>query len=707
MSKLDESKKLMAISWNKKIKLYQIMKSWTYSFYVMDSKGVYKNSWEYNISKEVMTNLLSHPLFQEELNNISAKEKISKVYENLLKKLVKKDELKEINLENLFDNKKYQDIPFKEIFIDYLNNKNLVTKQEVIDRIYKITQKEFEYIWFSMLSPIVRYLWNSVKDWKNITLKEYEEKRKDLSDIIYEINVFCAVSNTKEVNSKQALMPDYTEIFDNFIQMIWYKNVSKNANNSTSLLPFVKNYSYPNDYPENCVFLSNDLTKEIILYSLYNSNRYKYIWKNVKLWVNYKKNYKLEEALSKDWANFKDWLSTIQETTQVDEFMSVFSTKVLYDLIIKDYLFIFEQIQRLTNTYFQDWKFLNSIKYFVWYSDEKVNDKQEKNQQEDLKKLKNLFLWYEVNLKLYNINPEDVKQNMKKKIIGQDFVLDKIADKLNSIKIFWKQPWRPLASMLFAGPTWVWKSEIAKLLSKEIFGTDTSLVTINLSQYQWNDAWWLANQLTGSQTWYIWSDKGGDLVNKIDEDPRRVVLFDELDKIDPNAMDIFMLLLDEWKLYNNKTWTYTDFSNSVLIFTTNFWAELSLDPSNDNLTVIEKEKIIRNEIIKKWWMKPEFLNRFKDLVLFNRITESVWKDILEYILKDKSDMSYKTAWFEFEFTQTFKDKLYKEGYSPKDWVRYIKSKVEDVINNLVNQTDIWEKTEFIFSLNEKGEYIVI
>lgn len=707
MSKLDESKKLMAISWNKKIKLYQIMKSWTYSFYVMDSKGVYKNSWEYNISKEVMTNLLSNPLFQEELNNISSKEKISKVYETLLKKLVKKDELKEINLENLFDNKKYQDIPFKEIFIDYLNNKNLVTKQEVIDRIYKITQKEFEYIWFSMLSPIVRYLWNSIKDWKNITLKEYEEKRKDLSDIIYEINVFCAVSNTKEVNSKQALMPDYTEIFDNFIQMIWYKNVSKNANNSSSLLPFVKNYSYPNDYPENCVFLSNDLTKEIVLYSLYNSNRYKYIWKNVKLWVNYKKNYKLEEALSKDWANFKDWISTIQETTQVDEFMSVFSTKVLYDLIIKDYLFIFEQIQRLTNTYFQDGKFLNSIKYFVWYSDEKVNDKQEKNQQEDLKKLKNLFLWYEVNLKLYNINPEDVKQNMRKKIIGQDFVLDKIADKLNSIKIFWKQPWRPLASMLFAGPTWVWKSEIAKLLSKEIFGTDTSLVTINLSQYQWNDAGWLANQLTGSQTWYIWSDKWWDLVNKIDEDPRRVVLFDELDKIDPNAMDIFMLLLDEWKLYNNKTWTYTDFSNSVLIFTTNFWAELSLDPSNDNLTVIEKEKIIRNEIIKRWWMKPEFLNRFKDLVLFNRITESVWKDILEYILKDKSDMSYKTAWFEFEFTQTFKDKLYKEGYSPKDWVRYIKSKVEDVINNLVNQTDIWEKTEFIFSLNEKGEYIVI
>ena len=698
---------LIAVSKNRKIKLYWLPKSDSYSFYVL-SWEKYVSSKEYNISQDNMNKLLENPNFQNELNKLDEQNEKENIYNTLFKNLIPEDvsiDLEQIDSDDLFTPHEsiYKTMAFKDLFLWYLSGHPEIKKETILKNIKTLDSISFEYITLNTFSGIIKFLFNNLLDKKEYTLSNYFKKSKELSDIIFAINKQGLSNQTNIKDWQQYLIPDYSNLFNFFLwihKIISYPETIKDIDASKDCWYYDILFSKNVKIKDNAIQIYNHVLKDIFIYKLtIASNRSESIQPWTTLWTNYTKNYNFLQAI--EWANIEEWLSWLEDTknlttSKIESFLSNIKVTMLLSWLLE----LFEKMQRITWLFFSNTEFINWVQNYLGY-----------NEQDETfpykKRINREFITYDVNLKLYNISPEKIKEKINKKILWQEEVVEKIRDKLNSVKLFWKQPWKPLAAMLFAWPTWVWKSEIAKLLAVEVFGKETSLISIPLSQYQGNDAGWLANQLTWSQTWYVWSDKGWDLVNKIDEDPRRVVLFDELDKIDASAMDFFMQLLDEWKLYNNKTWQYSDFSNAIIIFTTNFWADVALNSENDKLTLLEKEKIIRKEIIRKGWMKPEFLNRFKDLIMFNRITETVWMKMLTKILNDKSEFVYKSAGFTFEFTKTFKDKLYKISYTPEDGVRYIKKNVEDVIDNLISKEELGERTEFIFSLDENWNFIII
>lgn len=273
-----------------------------------------------------------------------------------------------------------------------------------------------------------------------------------------------------------------------------------------------------------------------------------------------------------------------------------------------------------------------------------------------------------VNLKTLS----SLSEKIKKRIIGQEKAVDAVARCLVRAKLGLRSKKRPMGNMLFLGPTGVGKTELAKVLSDEFYGSN-SLIRLDMSDFaeKHNVA-----RLVGAPPGYVGYGEGGELTTKIEATPESVVLFDEIEKAHPDVLNILLQIMEEGELTDAKGQTY-DFSKSVVILTSNLGTEIlhnaGIGFENSEISDIKVEKSLMNNLKKI--LKAELLNRFDEIIVFARLKEKDQYRVLELLINDvkKSLLSQN---IKLSVNEKVKEFLLKKGYSQEYGARALRRTLE-------------------------------
>jgi ATP-dependent Clp protease ATP-binding subunit ClpC len=277
------------------------------------------------------------------------------------------------------------------------------------------------------------------------------------------------------------------------------------------------------------------------------------------------------------------------------------------------------------------------------------------------------------------------ESNLKKQIVGQDEAIQTIVNTLKRFQCGFYNKKRPIASLMFAGPTGTGKTEVAKLLGLHYFGSENSVIRIDMSEFQ--EPFSVAS-LIGPPPGYVGFEEGGILTNKIKQNPYTVVLFDEIEKAHYKVFDILLQILEEGSLTDSMGRRYS-FSNSIVIMTSNIGfthsKHTSLGFKTDDITCLYDRSIFLEQL--KHTFRPEFLNRIDNIIPFNYLTESNIREIANNLMKSHKRNILKEKGVYIEITNKTKEKIYTEGFSEtygarplnRAIVKYIIDPVSEVI----------------------------
>ena len=282
-----------------------------------------------------------------------------------------------------------------------------------------------------------------------------------------------------------------------------------------------------------------------------------------------------------------------------------------------------------------------------------------------------------------------LKYTLNKEIIWQEQAVEEVVNAIIRNKLSPVEKNKPIGSFLFLGPSGVGKTYLAQLLAKHFFQDEKALIKINMSEYSQDMS---ANKLTGSAPGYVGYEEGGQLTEAVRKKPYSVVLFDEIEKWSPQVLNILLQILDQGYLEDNK-WRKIDFKNTIVILTSNLWAEYFTKavtrawfaPVKEEIswTIPEEKKEAIMQDVKNL-LPVELINRFDKIVFFNPVN----KDLLEKILK-KYYKDYKNLWKEKKWVnipnlkkdeiEKIVDKVYKEWAGVRGIEKYIYNDLENKI----------------------------
>ncbi|MCA0453511.1 MAG: ATP-dependent Clp protease ATP-binding subunit [Chloroflexi bacterium] len=220
-------------------------------------------------------------------------------------------------------------------------------------------------------------------------------------------------------------------------------------------------------------------------------------------------------------------------------------------------------------------------------------------------------------------------EHIKERLIGQDEAVLAVSRAIKTARVGLKDAKRPIGSFLFLGPTGVGKTELAKALAEFMFGSEDAMLPLDMSEFKDESS---LNRLIGSPSGYVDSEAGGQLTERVRQQPYIIVLFDEVEKAHPRIMDILLQVIEEGRLTDGRGNT-TQFSETVIILTSNLGAE--------HLAVPVITEDIREEAMEevRTWFRPEFLNRLDEVIMFNALSPEVLHDILVLLLKKERKMA--------------------------------------------------------------------
>ena len=219
---------------------------------------------------------------------------------------------------------------------------------------------------------------------------------------------------------------------------------------------------------------------------------------------------------------------------------------------------------------------------------------------------------------------------------------------------------RPIGSFIFLGPTGVGKTELAKTLARTLFDSEDAMVRIDMSEYMEKHS---VSRLVGAPPGYVGYEEGGQLTEAVRRKPYCVLLFDEIEKAHEDVFNIFLQILDDGRLTDNKGKT-VDFKNTIIIMTSNIGSQYLLDNDNEDEVSEESKELVMGALKNKF--KPEFLNRVDDTIMFKPLSESGIKKIIDIFL-DEVRFRLKEKNIELEVTDKAKDILAREGYDVYIW----------------------------------------
>lgn len=273
-----------------------------------------------------------------------------------------------------------------------------------------------------------------------------------------------------------------------------------------------------------------------------------------------------------------------------------------------------------------------------------------------------------------------LEERLSKHVIGQQEAVRAVSQAIRRKRSGVSAKRKPV-SFLFAGPTGVGKTELAKTLANELFKTPDNLIRIDMSEYadRWN-----TSRFTGSAPGYVGYDEGGQLTEKVRRHPYSIILFDEIDKAHPDVLDILLQVLDDGRMTDGKG-KIVNFENTVIIMTTNAGAGKSISVAGFSHTEEEQNKEKTEKAISKF-LKPEFINRIDDIITFRALTREDFSKIADIMLSELSDTLSQQN-ITLRYTDDVKKKVADESYSDKfgarNMRRYIQSNLEDVISDKI------------------------
>ena len=289
-----------------------------------------------------------------------------------------------------------------------------------------------------------------------------------------------------------------------------------------------------------------------------------------------------------------------------------------------------------------------------------------------------------------------METELHKRVVGQNMAIEAVADAVRRSRAGLQNEKRPIGSFLFMGTTGVGKTELAKALAEFLFNDENMMTRIDMSEYQERHS---VSRLVGAPPGYVGYDEGGQLTEAVRRKPYSVVLLDEIEKAHPDVFNILLQVLDDGRLTDNKGRT-VDFKNTILIMTSNVGADIIQNymerlpatpviPSEAEGRVEEslREKLLaecRNEVLEvlKRTVRPEFLNRIDEVIMFEPLSQTDIRDILRMQMADLQEKLSENG-VTIEFTQEFEDYMSTKGYEPAYGARPIKRLMQKELVNLL------------------------
>lgn len=278
-----------------------------------------------------------------------------------------------------------------------------------------------------------------------------------------------------------------------------------------------------------------------------------------------------------------------------------------------------------------------------------------------------------------------LEEELHKRVIGQDEAIHAIADAVRRSRAGLQDPKRPIGSFIFLGTTGVGKTELAKALADYLFDDENMMTRIDMSEYQEKFS---ATRLIGAPPGYVGYDEGGQLTEAIRRKPYSVVLFDEIEKAHPDVFNILLQVLDDGRLTDNKGRT-VNFKNTIIIMTSNLGSSLIRDnfekiTDANRVQVVEQTKSQVMDLLKKT-IRPEFLNRIDEIIMFTPLNEDEIRQIVKLQLNGVKKMVGQNG-IDLEFTDAALDFISHEGYDPQFGARPVKRVIQRyVLNELSKQ----------------------
>ena len=277
-----------------------------------------------------------------------------------------------------------------------------------------------------------------------------------------------------------------------------------------------------------------------------------------------------------------------------------------------------------------------------------------------------------------------MEDELHKRVVGQNVAIEAVADAVRRSRAGLQNEKRPIGSFLFMGTTGVGKTELAKALAEFLFNDENMMTRIDMSEYQERHS---VSRLVGAPPGYVGYDEGGQLTEAVRRKPYSVVLLDEIEKAHPDVFNILLQVLDDGRLTDNKGRT-VDFKNTILIMTSNVGADI-IQAFMEHLPVEGEDRAkmlsdCRNEVVEvlKRTVRPEFLNRIDEVIMFEPLSQSDIRDILRMQMRDLQDKLSENG-VTISFTQEFEDYMSTKGYEPAYGARPIKRLMQKELVNLL------------------------
>ena len=308
------------------------------------------------------------------------------------------------------------------------------------------------------------------------------------------------------------------------------------------------------------------------------------------------------------------------------------------------------------------------------------------------------------NSKLLNL-----ENNLRKVIVGQNEAIESISKAIKRSRVGINDPNKPLCSFLFLGPTGVGKTQVSKTLAYNLFETENSIIRLDMSEYMEAHS---VSKIIGSPPGYVGFEEEGMLTKKVRNNPYSIILLDEIEKAHPDIMNILLQILDDGIL-TDSSGRNINFKNTLIIMTSNIGASKITENRNlgfgNNNTNESNKKTVIGELKKD--LKPEFINRIDEIIVFNKLGKKDILKIIDILVKDMEER-LKSKNIKIELTEEFKINIVEEKIDLNYGARELKRKLQEIIENeiaekIINKT-LEKNSKIIFDfVNNKKEVNIV
>ncbi|MEO2240302.1 ATP-dependent Clp protease ATP-binding subunit [Dorea sp. YH-dor226] len=300
-----------------------------------------------------------------------------------------------------------------------------------------------------------------------------------------------------------------------------------------------------------------------------------------------------------------------------------------------------------------------------------------------------------------------LEQTLHKRVIGQNEAVTAVAKAIKRGRVGLKDPKRPIGSFLFLGPTGVGKTELSKALAEAMFGDENSMIRVDMSEYMEKHS---VAKMIGSPPGYVGHDDGGQLSEQVRRHPYSVVLFDEIEKAHPDVFNILLQVLDDGHITDSQG-RKVDFSNTVIIMTSNAGAQAIIDPKKLGFNTKEDaagdykrmKSNVMNEI--KLIFRPEFLNRIDEIQVFHPLSEAEMKKIVGLLCREFAKRVKEQLGIRLTIRESVKKHIVETGtdkkYGARPLKRAVQNQLEDKLAEAILAGEIQRDSDVVVGLSKK------